>query len=70
MLGEEVKQLRIIEVKEFKKDQVNQIQTRWMPLLEGIPAEGIVVRIIINSKDKIPMIPQNLTSLWENPKKD
>ena len=59
MLGEEVKRLRIIEDKESKKDQGNQIQTRWMLRLEGIQAEGIDVRIIINSKDKIPTIPQN-----------
>jgi len=46
-LEEEVKQLKIIEGKEFKKDQGNQIQMRWMLLLEEIQAEGIDVRIII-----------------------
>jgi hypothetical protein len=70
MLEEEVKRLRILEGKESKKDQGSLTQMRWMLLLEGIQVEGIDVRIIINSKDKIPMILQNLMSLWENPKND
>ena len=70
MSEEEVKRLRIIEGKESKKDQGSLTQMRWMLLLEGIQAEGIDVRIIINSKDKIPTILQNLMSLWENPKND
>jgi len=68
MSEEEVKRLRILEGKESKKDQGSLTQMRWMLLLEGIQAGVIDVRIIINSKDKIPTILQNLTSLWENPK--